>query len=994
MEFLIIKTVAMKKIFQATAIIQIIFFIINPVTAYAVTKEEVADPVGSSIKSNGSSAVSGQVRKGINSFLEDDLNMNVEESLKPLTEGINSVDRKGKIPRTTIRFSTPNPKPGDMLTASAEVEGIANADKAYYTWFLKRSSDESYDPPQRMHENAVKAQASIYYDPEMRDQRFNQGMPTEGDEDTFDAPLGGKDTGSEDKYCYIYDTKDGKQYEIVGGDSSPANLACDEGYIPRCMIDNNALQCPLIIEPITGTTSSSSSGSGSGSSTNTQADTSSSSSSSASTTLSGGGGARNQVRTRCLETEETPYCDENSGTLQCGESGQLYSYEGEITISTPFCVRVIDTRLWLDPNVNGCNMATDENGEYIYQGAGCLSEPNAENVKIPANKCDIASQEETVCSEDAGVFSREDTKDMGPAVEERYGLNPADDRTTPLADNDGQLIAGVNQQQFTWQYEEGDEITVVVEGQGSESTKHENSSYQTVFAMIEPGCQEILEEDSASKSSYEEAVKEKVVTHLTAIVNPVECISPKMYVKPGTSEYDSLKVDVSQGYNEEASVASGLGQPMHVTASAGQTQGGSISSPTHLYYDWTVTCNNGSEVIDITDKLEGLSQTSGMNIPALDFVADFPDGTADENGNPTENCFNPTDGSSKVEVTAKINEPRKGGGSNFGKSTQIFTIYNAVESQLEAYKTTVNADGKYSPTATSICIDGIDKTFCRVMNNEVIALRAKESKDTGDYAEPGMLSWQVNDKTYVCDTNISEDCINSVGTSNTNTDTILVPMNGRDGDFITVAAQVNEVDIDKNESKQLMRVFRVTEPSVTIEPVTNVVKKVLGTYTNLDEKKFLDESNNVFIAQKGKEITLKAILEPSFLNTANTGPKLTYEWLVDGQIYDTDNEITFIPESETTITVKVAQALENVDRKALKEVFNAGMKDTQVQSYKKTVEIEFSKEDLIANSGVTGFFATASHNAPEYLIFILKMTMLMGIMLLIPSLVLSVGKSA
>ena len=94
------------------------------------------------------------------------------------------------------------------------------------------------------------------------------------------------------------------------------------------------------------------------------------------------------------------------------------------------------------------------------------------------------------------------------------------------------------------------------------------------------------------------------------------------------------------------------------------------------------------------------------------------------------------------------------------------------------------------------------------------------------------------------------------------------------------------------------------------------------------------------------------------------------------------------------MTVEVTQALKNEDRKALKEVFNAGMKDTQAQSYKKTVQIEFDKEELIAQSGVAGFFATASHNAPEYLIFILKMTMLMGIMLLIPSLVLSVGKSA
>jgi hypothetical protein len=35
-----------------------------------------------------------------------------------------------------------------------------------------------------------------------------------------------------------------------------------------------------------------------------------------------------------------------------------------------------------------------------------------------------------------------------------------------------------------------------------------------------------------------------------------------------------------------------------------------------------------------------------------------------------------------------------------------------------------------------------------------------------------------------------------------------------------------------------------------------------------------------------------------------------------------------------------------------------------------------------------GFFATVAHNTPQYLLFILKMTLMMGIMLFIPSLIL------
>jgi hypothetical protein len=1164
------KTIAITLI-----LIQII--ILQPISTYAFLGLP-SNP----LSGGGGSGTSGKIRSGINDFLEKDLNINVKDGLRPLTESINTIDRKGEMPEVSLRFSSQSPKEGEKITVSADVTGVKNPNDAYYVWYLKRKGD-SYDDIDKLHRQAVSAQAALYYDPETLNQKFNQGIvASKGDDyDGYKPKMGGdngilrgatsksgssllqqhetatgnikdahqgiidslpgfgifdvlapgtsqimdaqnqvrdsllnstgtkandtKSASGNRDYCYIYNSKTGKQYEL-GDAHDDSAMGCPTGYIAKCMQENNDLMCPVAVPGMTGTSTASSSGGG-----NT-------SSSSTSTTIAGGNGDRFSYLTRCLDTEIKPTCDVNTGKLHCSQADKgnvfqadkayscdgtscssyktdghccevfdtiekckadkdtkictmgsqmmavSYSYDQPITTPTPYCVKQDQKtgEIWKDPNVNGCglysadgkypgptegrvagtnpsfdffqpdgtpynapftgiilcpdspNLLTcDNNFKYhgmdgakpvferpLGQGVGasmtitCQDDvgvtwtydisndntvqfagcPDAKPIsrgcfidkdkKIldllePEKACTLSTPKDSGCTEKQHLFPEELNLGFFPAsIEAQYGTNPIDAQTTPLAINDGALAVGLGVKNFEWKYKAGDEIAVVVEGMGLGMTKHEDATYQTVFAVPKEGCQKAIE--NASKESYEETAKKKVVTIEVAEMNPRDCVTAEIFQKPGTSQFDALNVNVNHASPsaQNTSVASGLSQPMQITAHANGVKGGGISNSEHLYYEWSIVC--GGKTIDLS-KMEGLSKTEGMNLPSLNLTANFP-----------QECVD----AGEVIVKTKINEPRAGGGSNFGQSETKIKIYDVKDSPLKTFKTEIVEDTKFQKTATAVCDVGIDKTLCRVMNNEVIAIAA--TKDDGTIYDGTMLSWTVDGKAYNCDSSISPDC-----NDRTNSGTIIIPMTGSDGDLVTVTASINDVTGDKNNTQVLSRVFRVTDSQISITPVSGAVVKELGSYEDLNGKKFTKQSTTTLQTIKGTSITLKAVLYPEFLNKGDE----KYTWTIDGKDYANTNPITFVADKDVSVGVKSEQALKREDRKALSDAFGIIQSQTTKETLSKTIQIELS-DSVKLTKLQNGFFATVAHNTPQYLLFILKMTLMMGIMLFIPSLIL------
>jgi hypothetical protein len=598
---------------------------------------------------------------------------------------------------------------------------------------------------------------------------------------------------------------------------------------------------------------------------------------------------------------------------------------------------------------------------------------NTEDVLKPES-CEIATPEDRGCgpNQHAFLYESDGAGDGSFTSEEEflYNLNPLTDRTTPYAINDEALVIGLGVREFTWEYQEGDEIGVVVEGMGNTATKHEDATYQTVFALPKPGCEGALEDIN----EYQETIKKKVVKIKTANISIDECIKKNnLFTKPGTAEFDALNVTVSassgQDKTTQAATPSGLGIEKKITTTVAQVQGGNISNPHDLYYEWDVLCGGESLVGD--ENFTFTSKTKGTNLKNLTFIADFP-----------ERCFTGSTGT--VEVSAKINEPRTGGGSNFGQSKTTFEIFNIADNPLKAHKTQVTSGSQYQNTNEEICTEGLDKTICRVMNNEVIAITATEMEGSAVGSE-GNISWTVNGQTYTCDEKISNDC-----NSTHNTNIIYIPIKGRDGDLITVTALSHGVNKDQNRQQQVTRVFRITEPSVAIVPQGNTVsRKVLGVYRNLKREEFLDESANIFEITEGTTATLSADLYPKFLNDAQD--TISYEWYINGTLYDTTKTIQYAPESDTVVSVKAQIAQDKQTRRALRDAFNITQSQTIPTNFTHTIELT-TKQDTTLTQGVQGFFATVTTNAPEYIIFLLKITFALAVMLFIPSLVLGVGR--
>ncbi|MFA5986699.1 MAG: hypothetical protein WC819_05125, partial [Parcubacteria group bacterium] len=196
---------------------------------------------------------------------------------------------------------------------------------------------------------------------------------------------------------------------------------------------------------------------------------------------------------------------------------------------------------------------------------------------------------------------------------------------------------------------------------------------------------------------------------------------------------------------------------------------------------------------------------------------------------------------------------------------------------------------------------------------------------------------------------------------------------------------------DTNQSMQVTRVFRITDPDVTIEPVSGASRKVLGTYRNLKKEEFTDESDKTFIAQEGQTVTLEANLYPGFLN--NQEDTTTYQWTLDGENYSTDKTISFVPDGTTSVGLRVVRSIAKKDRKALRGAFGISQEESIPTTFSSSVQIVIDQDSIVQNKGITGFFASISYNTPFYLLFILKMALIMSIMLFVPSLVLGAGKT-
>ncbi len=183
------------------------------------------------------------------SDLENRYHMNTG-TIQNISENLNVDGNKPNVPQVTIFFTPTDPKPGQKITAKALPMYFSNqTDQLYYTWYIKHKGCDlgkggaecDADGSGHVTVNdwkvvAAKIIAQNGFDPaDIGDANYVAHMYDAGkdtDDDGYKAHFGGNDQVNRPSWCYIFDSQEGKNYELSKNGSA---FDCGGGYAPVCV---------------------------------------------------------------------------------------------------------------------------------------------------------------------------------------------------------------------------------------------------------------------------------------------------------------------------------------------------------------------------------------------------------------------------------------------------------------------------------------------------------------------------------------------------------------------------------------------------------------------------------------------------------------------------------------------------------------------------------------------------------------------------------------
>lgn len=900
--------------------------------------------------------------------------------------------KKSMAPTVKIEFSNPTPKPGEEITATALFnQAISNPKGAYYTWYLKREGGDE-DNVELWKKTAVRQMIKKSFDPRVFDQRFNEGNNngivddfeweqnnTDGNGDAYVASNGGdQNKGSgEDQYYYIYDKEGGEFYELGDADGSEYDEdddlynECGDDHYPACMIDSNTgPKCSLLDPSLEGNASSSSSG-GDGGDSGT-----------------GGSGGDSEANVefeelptaedgmpinRCVSTG-TPVC--NSKGIQCPNGGKAYcvpkksTSKGNEFLGKNNCDTDL-TEVWRkyfeDDEIGGAS-CEDYLKEGYLEELECKTEPVEEDDYDPFNgpAFHLFPVESYNSKGEPQPYGMPDNEfDLEDEI--YWGTDPRDAVTVPgvPAKNDESLVVGLGMNKFTWNYQPGDEIGVVVEGTFAVPTKHDDNTYQSVFAFMSDGCK------PRKKGAYMVNIKGDENLIRTAKMDiPMlnECLRDNL-TKPGLNEHEGLRVSMTYSDDASQAVTSGEDQLLSFDTRALFSESGGMIDTSRLHYNWNIVCGDnratvceeGADITGIMREDGNISKTIGANLYSLNVTGNFP-----------EECFNDDSGRGYACITAQVNAGSKGGGTTYGIGEMIVSIQKS-GGKLKAFST--DSDGKTVSTREEICGgEGMDFSLCRIVRGEIIGVEMSMPEEgSGD-----LISWTINGRPYFCNSSVSSECGDE-----SNTNKVFFPVVGSLGDIITVNATYNNPTEGEFANKTVSRSFLIVEPEVHIEPVSGGNYKTLGKYIDANGEEFINKSWRTIEVTPGNSVALKASFTPSFIEK-----DADVEWSFNGE-KSFENTLQVVPDLPANVSLRAVYSPSNVGTLVnLFDINQFSISDSHLNTSIRLVE--GSGTDLSSKDKTVGFFATTASNTPAYFFFMLKMALIVSAMLFVSHIALSV----
>jgi hypothetical protein len=298
---------------------------------------------------------------------------------------------------------------------------------------------------------------------------------------------------------------------------------------------------------------------------------------------------------------------------------------------------------------------------------------------------------------------------------------------------------------------------------------------------------------------------------------------------------------------------------------------------------------------------------------------------------------------------------------------------------IRFYDVIQGPDGLYEK-GEEICKDGLYSKLCPVYPFQLVAAEADFEEDIQGHI------WEIDGRKANAPLN-SSDCIFEGGCSFG--ETLFFPVIGGDKDISKISLKA-----EKEEGKDISsdRSLSVSEPLPIIksDDTSKVWPKVID-----DGSEDGGVSENVFLGSAGEKAEIRADFVPSYLSEGEidltwylNGAEVNEEFISNNEeleILLEGKKMNFkIPEKPgNNLGVKVE--IEKVFDSSFKEDLKAtwGIEPNQVKdlfqedSITLRITNDSNPEDEVAREGSLGFFLASTYkNAPEYTIFLLKLSVL------------------
>jgi hypothetical protein len=603
---------------------------------------------------------------------------------------------------------------------------------------------------------------------------------------------------------------------------------------------------------------------------------------------------------------------------------------------------------------------------------------------------------------------------FGSDEEEFWRTDPNADDTAGTGNGDEANITGLGINTFSWNYEEGDEVGVVVEGVSIEPTHYEDSSYRTMWAATNSLCSEDLSIDIDYPKTNNRTVSETEsfdgnvppnrlmttvterttesiesraanianITTITVTTTTVRNADTGVQIsQTSTTSTSHESEDISEDITiDDVSDASDLNDCLYASLIAPSEGGGAAERldvslsyfPENALND-TATGSLDGDILTIHSTLLNANDPKFTHYSWQVYQSDkinpdswgsaimkekLPDSSRSDGLNLSSYKFRLNlDDQNGRYLKVKLNVKENVGSGKIRKGyAEIIIPFQSSSEKIKTYSANISESLDFSLSGIERCLAESEINICPVAKNEILGVKFAGS-GYSDY------SWTIDGAP------LSDNEKIMLGS------TAFFPVIKNIGERITIG--LSAASIETGNKISLSRIFEVAEPEIKISSADDTIcgPVLLGNYIDLDGKAWPDFSEANFWSLEGEEIKLKAEAIGFSEIPQN------FIWSVDGYAAasNEDGTLSLPPKllgEEYTVAASTIYSPGNLTKKALNEYWNIGYSQFYERPISDTIHIEMiPSAETTAQMKDKKIVAALFTSLPSYLAFLLRIAL-------------------